>query len=95
MAANLEDKGRQGPHKLTLDERKSLLVSGVTQVVSFDENAVVLHTFRGVLLVRGQDLHLKTLSQDGGQVAVEGQVDLLAYEEPRGQGSFLRRLFGQ
>lgn len=94
MAANMEDKGRQGPHKLTLDERKNLLVSGVTQVVSFDENAVVLHTYRGVLLVRGQDLHLKTLSQDGGQVAVEGQVDLLAYEEPKAQGSLLRRLFG-
>lgn len=94
MAANIEDKGRQGPHRLTLDERKNLLVSGVTQVVSFDENAVVLHTYRGVLLVRGQDLHLKTLSQDGGQVAVEGQVDLLAYEEPKAQGSLLRRLFG-
>ena len=95
MPANMEDKGRQGPHKLTLDERKNLLVSGVQQVVSFDENAVVLHTFRGVLLVRGEDLHLKTLSQDGGQVAVEGQVDLMAYEEPRSQGGFLRRLFGQ
>ena len=95
MPMNLEDKGRQGPHKLSLDERKNLLVSGVTQVVSFDENAVVLHTYRGILVVRGEDLHLKTLSQDGGQIAVEGQVDLLAYEEPKAQGGFLRRLFGQ
>lgn len=94
MAAKLEDKGACGPHKLILDERKSLTVTGVTEVVSFDENAVVLHTCQGELLVRGQDLHLKTLSQDGGQVAVEGQVDLMAYEEPRAQGGFLRRLFG-
>lgn len=94
MAAKMEDKGHEGPHKLTLDQRKSLTVTGVTEVVSFDENAVVLHTYRGELLVRGQDLHLKNLSQDGGQVAVEGQVDLIAYEEPRVQGGFLRRLFG-
>lgn len=94
MAAAFDDKAPAGPHKLVLDGRKSLTVSGVDQVVSFDENAVVLQTRGGGLLVRGQNLQLKTLSQDGGQVAVEGQIDLMAYEEPRAQGSFLRRLLG-
>lgn len=60
-----EDRGLQQPHKLSLDERKKLTVSGVGEVVSFEENAVVLRTSRGTLLVRGQDLHLKTLSLDG------------------------------
>ena len=69
-----EDRGLQQPHKLSLDERKKLTVSGVGEVVSFEENAVVLRTSRGTLLVRGQDLHLKTLSLDGGQVAVDGTV---------------------
>ncbi|MFR8334118.1 MAG: YabP/YqfC family sporulation protein [Oscillospiraceae bacterium] len=55
-----EDRGLQQPHKLSLDERKKLTVSGVAEVVSFEENAVVLRTSRGTLLVRGQDLHLKT-----------------------------------
>ena len=53
-----EDRGLQQPHKLSLDERKKLTVSGVGEVVSFEENAVVLRTSRGTLLVRGQDLHL-------------------------------------
>lgn len=89
-----EERGLQLPHKLNLEERKKLTVSGVAEVVSFDESAVVLRTARGVLLVRGQDLHLKTLSLDGGQVAVEGMVSALIYEEPRREGGFFTRLFG-
>ena len=89
-----EDRGLQQPHKLSLDERKKLTVSGVGEVVSFEENAVVLRTSRGTLLVRGQDLHLKTLSLDGGQVAVDGTVTALIYEEPRREGGFFSRLLG-
>ena len=66
---------------------KKLTVSGVGEVVSFEENAVVLRTSRGTLLVRGQDLHLKTLSLDGGQVAVDGTVTALIYEDP-GEADF-------
>ena len=89
-----EERGPQLPHKLSPEERKKLTVSGVAEVVSFEESAVVLRTARGVLLVRGQDLHLKTLSLDGGQVAVEGMVSALIYEEPRREGGFFTRLFG-
>ncbi len=89
-----EERGLQVPHKLTLDERRKLTVSGVSEVVSFDESAVVLKTARGTLLVRGENLHLKTLSLDGGQVAVDGTVTALIYEEPRREGGFLSRLFG-
>lgn len=81
------------PHRLTLNERKNLTVTGVTEVVSFDENAVVLHTSMGVLTVHGQGLQLKMLTNDGGEMAVEGTVTAFIYEEPR-RGSFLRRMFG-
>ena len=79
------------PHKLQLNERKSLTMTGVTEVVSFDETAVVLQTSLGLLIVQGQQLQLKNLSLDGGQVAVEGNISALSYEEPR-QGGW-RRLF--
>ena len=83
----------QLPHKLTLNERRQLTMTGVTEVVSFDETAVVLHTSLGSLLIQGRDLKLKTLSLDGGQVAVDGKICALSYEEPRSGGAF-RRLFG-
>ena len=73
----------QFPHKLTLNERKSLTMTGVTEVVSFDETAVVLKTSLGLLTIQGQDLKLKTLSLEGGQVAVDGEVYGLVYAEPR------------
>ena len=84
----------QFPHKLTLDERSSLTMTGVTEVVSFDENTVVLHTALGTLLVHGKDLQLKTLNPEGGQVAITGTIAALIYEEPRPTGNWLRRLLG-
>ena len=82
------------PHKLTLNERKALTMTGVTEVVSFDENAVILRTGLGTLLVQGKDLQLKTLSIDGGQVAVDGLITALVYEEPSQTRGLLRRFFG-
>ena len=80
------------PHKLTLNERRQLTMTGVTEVVSFDETQVILQTSLGTLIVQGEQLHLKTLSLDGGQVAVDGQIGSFVYEEPR-QRSW-RRLLG-
>ena len=80
------------PHRLSLNERRELTMTGVTEVVSFEENAVVLRTALGTLLVQGKDLQLKTLSLEGGQVAVKGEVCALIYEEPR--AGLWRRFFG-
>lgn len=82
----------QLPHKLSLNERRELTMTGVTEVVSFEENAVVLRTSLGTLIIQGKNLQLKTLSLEGGQVAVDGEVSSLVYEEPRLGG--WRRLFG-
>ena len=82
------------PHKLTLNERKQLTVTGVTEVVSFDETAVIAHTDLGTLVVQGKDLQLKTLLPEGGQVCVEGSISALIYEEPRPAGSLWRWLMG-
>lgn len=84
----------QMPHKLTLNQRSELTMTGVTDVVSFDEGTVVLHTDLGTLVIQGNALQLKTLSADGGQIAVEGHICSLLYEEPRQKGGWLGRLFG-
>jgi len=80
------------PHKLQLVERQQLTMTGVTEVVSFDDATVVLQTSLGTLVVQGQELQLKNLSLEGGQVSVSGTVSTLIYEEPR-QGGGWRRLF--
>ena len=81
------------PHKLTLDDRERLTLTGVTEVESFDEQLVVLHTEQGTLVVRGEGLHLQLLSPDGGVVHVQGRVNSLQYEDMPTKGGFFARLF--
>ena len=83
----------QLPHKLTLNQREDLSMSGVAEVVSFDDSSVILKTHLGTLTVLGDNLILKTLSVEGGQVAVSGHICSLSYEEPRSAG-FWQRLLG-
>ena len=80
------------PHKLTLNERKSLTMTGVTEVLRFEDTAVVLQTPLGTAVIQGQDLKLKTLSLEGGQMAVEGKISGISYEEPR-EGGLWQRLW--
>ena len=84
-----------GGHHLILEDRERLTVSGVEEVESFDENTILMDTAQGVLIVRGEGLHIEKLSLDGGDLKVEGMVESLAYEEPRrGRGGFFSRLLG-
>ena len=80
------------PHKLTLDERKKLTVTGVTEVLSFDETYILLTTTLGRLEIQGEGLSVKNLSLDGGLFAVEGEVCALYYTQSREKRSFWERL---
>ena len=80
------------PHKLTLNERTQLTMTGVHEVLNFDENVVLVRTDLGKLLIQGQDLKLKTL--EGGQAQVEGSVAALIYGDPRPRQTGWRRIFG-
>ena len=68
-------------------------MTGVTEVLSFDENVIALRTDLGILQIHGSQLQLKDLSREKGSMMVEGTVSALVYEQPR-QGGFWRRLMG-
>ncbi len=91
--AYMEETAATGPHKIDLDGRSRLNVTGVQDVESFDEQSVVLYTTQGTLIIRGETLHLRMLSLEGGQVAVDGKIDSLTYEDDAPGGGFLSRLF--
>ncbi|MDR0839617.1 MAG: sporulation protein YabP [Oscillospiraceae bacterium] len=81
-------------HNLIIEQRNRAAVSGVTDVESFDENEIIMQTSMGVLFVRGTGLRIERLSLDTGDVAVEGSIDKLEYEDGvREQGGFFSRLF--
>lgn len=81
-------------HHILLESRNRLTISGVEEVESFDENTITMHTNQGLLLVRGEGLHIEKLSLDGGDLKVEGLVESLTYEEDLSPvGGLLSRLF--
>lgn len=77
---------------MQLQERNRLTMTGVSEVVRFEENLVVLQTGLGQLHIHGQGLQLKNLSLEGGHAQVDGQVSALIFEEPRERGIFGRFL---
>lgn len=77
------------PHKLTLDERKHLSLTGAKEVLHFDEDLVELGISGGTLTIQGSDLRLKCLSLDDGAVVIQGAITAISYDEPnRRRGLF-------
>jgi len=88
-----EERSPAPGHRLILEERETLTVSGVEEVESFDENTIIMDTTKGALVVRGEGLHIEKLSLDGGDLKVDGSVESLSYEESREKGGFFSRLW--
>ena len=90
-----EDRNREMPHNIILEGREKLSISGVLDVQSFDEEQVLLETVRGMVVVRGQGLHVERLQLEAGELIVEGEIGLIEYDDSgQPRGSWLKRLFG-
>lgn len=66
---------------LILENREKLNVSGVIDVLSFDDQIVIIETELGLLTVKGDNLRINKLSTDTEEVVVEGNVFNLSYSE--------------
>ena len=63
----MEEKLNARPHKLELLNREKGSVTGIQDVVSFDENQMILDTDMGLLTVRGKALHVSRLTLEKGE----------------------------
>lgn len=93
----MEEKVSPKAHKVTMSNRRSGVLSGVIDVLSFDVAEILLETEQGMLMIKGQDLHVNRLTLEKGEIDIEGRIDSLAYSDTGSQGrqgeSFLGRLF--
>ena len=80
-------------HSLNLTDREKLTLTGISEVVTFDEQTVILRTDLGDLTVQGQLLQLKELNPQGGSVCIRGQIDAISYDQGREAQGWLGRLF--
>ena len=83
-------------HRVLLDGRKKVEVTGVLDLLVFDETEVVMETSEGMLSIRGADLHMSSLNLDQGQVGLAGEINELMYDELHGgksKSGIMGRLF--
>lgn len=91
----LPDKLPLKPQNIILENRKSLSVSGVTDVDSFDEKCIVLYTQMGELTIHGKELHVNMMSVETGEMSIDGDIWAMSYgdKDRRGTLSLLGKLF--
>lgn len=81
---------------LVLENRGKLSISGVLDVLSFDDQVVMIETELGLLTCKGENLRINKLSIDTSEVIIEGEISSLIYREnnndKEGQ-SILSRIF--
>jgi len=66
---------------LVLENRQKLNITGATDVLSFDDQVVIVETELGLLTIKGENLRINKLSLDSSEVIVEGQIYNLAYSD--------------
>ena len=81
---------------IVLENREKLSISGVNDVLSFDDQIVILETQLGLLTIKGENLRINKLSIDSEEVVIEGKINNLAYSEKdieRKNSTFLGKIF--
>ena len=79
-----------------LENREKLSISGVLDVLSFDDQIVILETELGLLTVKGDNLRINKLSLDTAEVIVDGEIYNIGYSEKdtnQKSGGFLGKIF--
>ena len=94
----MEEKQRKAVHKIQLADRSTGTVTGVKDVNSFDEKEISLVTEEGVLMIKGEELHVTRLDLEKQEIDRAGRVDSLAYSQgiakAKGGEGMLKRLLG-
>ena len=81
---------------LILESREKLNISGALDVLSFDDQIVIVETHLGMLTVKGEDLRINKLNIDSEEVIVEGNVSSLCYSDKsfeKKDNSFFSKIF--
>lgn len=83
--------GAQRAHTLAMENRQRASLTGVSEVLAFDENQVILMTDSGEIALTGEGLHVTRLMLEEGQLTVEGKLDSVFYTQRSGRRGFFRR----
>jgi len=89
----MEEK-KKALHNVILENRKNLILSGVSDVDSFNEQIIVVYTDLGELTVKGNNLHINKLNLETGEMALDGEISSLNYTDNQSRNiGFFAKLF--
>ena len=80
-------------HNIIVEDRKKMTLTGVKDVLSFDEETVVLETSLGRLTVKGSGLHIINFDTKSGDLSAEGRHYALVYTSEEKNGGVFSRIF--
>ena len=80
-------------HNIIVEDRKKMTLTGVKDVLSFDEETVVLDTSLGRLTIKGAGLHIINFDTKSGDLSAEGRLYALVYTTEEKNGGFFSRVF--
>ena len=66
-------------HSVSLLERKTLVITGVKKIETFDKLHFILETTMGFMVIKGNDLELIKLDTLAGNVTIKGTIDSISY----------------
>lgn len=87
---------RTRTQNLFVENREKLTISGVTDVISFDETTITLNTELGGLVLKGTGLHINKLNVEDGNLSIEGYITSCTYTDKsdnKKTGSFFSNIF--
>jgi len=88
-----EKKINNSMQNILMENRQRLNISGVIEVVNFDDETICVNTELGLLTVKGQQLKVNKLNLDNTELLVEGQIGSLMYSENYSKSGFFQKLF--
>ncbi len=74
-------------HIVSLNERKSIVITGVKKIESFDNEEFLLNTNLGMMLIKGEGLEMIKLDTLEGNVSIKGRINSLGYMDSNEKGT--------
>lgn len=91
----MEEKQVTSNHKVSFVGRSNGIITGVKDVLSFDANEIILDTEMGMLMMKGKELHVTSLTVEKGEVKIDGRIDSLIYSEMHNGGKQSEGIFSR
>ncbi len=82
-------------HGLILQQRESLLLTGVTDVDNFNDKVLLIYTSLGELTVRGRNLCVESFSTESGELTAHGDIKAMIYGDRnrKNKPNIVRKIF--